>query len=64
MTNKIFRLPDVIDQTGLSRSSIYAKIKTGNFPKPIHLSERSVGWLQDDIDNWIEKRIQISQAQH
>ena len=63
MANRIFRLPDVITHTGLSRSSIYAKIKLDEFPKPINLSERSVGWLQADIDKWIDKRIQISQQQ-
>jgi prophage regulatory protein len=44
----------------LSRSSIYLNISKGTFPKPIHLGARSVGWLESDIDNWIDARIQAS----
>ena len=60
MTNKVLRLPQVINQTGLSRSSIYLKVQKGDFPKQINISERSVGWLQSDIDTWLNKQIQLS----
>ena len=60
MTNKVLLLPQVINQTGLSRSSIYLKVQKGDFPKQINISERSVGWLQSDIDTWLNKQIQLS----
>lgn len=53
----ILRLPEVKARTGLSRSSIYNAIKTGNFPAPVPLGARAVGWVSTDIDDWIVARI-------
>ena len=55
--SKILRLPEVMVITGLSRSSIYAFMKDDLFPKPINLGARAVGWLADDIEEWIQNRI-------
>ena len=57
MTNAILRLPIVMAKVGLARSSIYARISAGEFPKPINLGPRSVGWLEAEIDQWIEDRV-------
>ena len=54
----LIRLPEVRRHVGLSRSSIYAKIALGVFPAPVSLGGRAVGWLESDIDTWIEKRIE------
>ncbi|MCU8152635.1 helix-turn-helix transcriptional regulator [Vibrio vulnificus] len=54
MSNKIIRLPEVIKVTGLSRSTIYLRMSKGDFPKSISLSERAVGWLETDVDDWIK----------
>ena len=59
--NKILRLPVVKDRTGLSRASIYLKISRGEFPKQFPLGNgRSVGWLESDINNWIDACVQES----
>lgn len=55
---KIIRLPAVQNRTGLSRSAIYLKISKGEFPSSISLGVRAVGWLEEDISNWIRKQIQ------
>jgi prophage regulatory protein len=60
MTHKILRLPDVKKTTGLSRSSIYLRIANNEFPKAISLGGRAVGWLNSDIDEWINERIEES----
>jgi prophage regulatory protein len=57
---KISRLPDVIGQTGLSRSTLYELIRRGDFPRQIRLGPRAVGWVDSDIDDWIRRRIEIS----
>jgi len=57
----IQRLPEVKNRTGLSRSSIYLKIKDGSFPKPIRISKRAIGWPNNVIDEWIDQRIEQSQ---
>lgn len=60
MSHTILRLPDVIHQTGLSRSSIYLRIANHEFPQSISLGGRSVGWLQQDIDEWVLEKIEAS----
>ncbi|STX44495.1 prophage CP4-57 regulatory protein AlpA [Legionella donaldsonii] len=57
---KILRRRAVQERTGLGRSSIYSKISQGEFPKPIALGDRSVGWIEEEITSWIEQRIQSS----
>ena len=58
----ILRRKQVEKRTGLSRSTIYAKIATGEFPAPIALGARAVGWVESDINSWIESRIASSHA--
>ena len=50
--HRFLRLSDVKNQVGLGRSAIYDKIKRGDFPAPIHLGARAVGWLSDEICAW------------
>lgn len=59
MDGRILRLDEVKSMTGLSRSSIYQKIQKNNFPKPISLGTRAVGWLSIELDSWVEERIAL-----
>ncbi len=54
---KIIRLTEVIERTGMSRSLIYMYIKLGKFPQQVKLGERAVGWLSSEIDQYIYDRI-------
>ena len=58
MAETILRTADVLDITGLPRSTMYLMVKNGIFPKPIKLSPRNVGWLRSEIDAWIQSRIE------
>lgn len=58
----ILRRDAVERMTGLSRSTLYAKVAAGEFPKPIKLGARAVGWLERDIAAWQEARIAASAA--
>lgn len=60
---KILRRPEVEKVTGLCRSTIYAKMEDGTFPKPIKLSERSVGWLEHEVQEWLKNRISDSRKE-
>ncbi len=60
MSFTIHRLPVVIKETGLSRSSIYQRIVDGTFPRQINLGGRAVGWLASDIEDWIKHCIAAS----
>lgn len=60
MTCRFLRLPDVRAKVGLSRSTIYLRMSKGQFPQTVKLGERSVAWIDSDIDDWIEQRIKES----
>ena len=47
---RFLRLPDVQRRTGKSRSTIYAGIADGSFPKPVKLGPRAVGWIEAEIE--------------
>ena len=55
-TDEILRLPQVMKRTGLPVSSLYRLMDAGQFPRPIHLSERAVGWESTSIEAWLEQR--------
>lgn len=56
----ILRRQEVEARTGLSRSTIYAWVKDGNFPAPISLGAKAVGWLEAEIEDWIAARVAVS----
>ncbi|EBA01756.1 helix-turn-helix transcriptional regulator [Marinobacter sp. ELB17] len=60
---RVLRLKDVIEKTGLARSTIYKYVDAGTFPKPIPLGGRSVGWLDSEIHDWITGRIEKRDTQ-
>jgi prophage regulatory protein len=57
------RLTQVKQRTGLSRSSIYAKISLGEFPAPVNLGARAVAWIEAEIDQWISDRVKASRSE-
>jgi prophage regulatory protein len=56
MTHRILRRPEVEKLTGIPRSTLYAKIAVGDFPAPIKIGQRAVGWLEIDVNNWLDSR--------
>lgn len=62
MNNKeqFLRLPEVIERTGRSRSSIYGDSKEGKFPSPIKIGPRAVAWPLSAITAWQQSCIDAS----
>ena len=60
---RIIRLKEVIENTGLSRSTIYKYVGEGMFPKPVPLGGRTVGWVDQEIDEWILAKIESRDAE-
>ena len=60
MLKRIYRLPQVMDITGLSRSSIYLTVSKCEFPKPIRLGKRAIGWPEDSIKKWLNELSEAS----
>ena len=57
MVPRILRRQLVESQTGLSRSKIYDLITRDEFPGPIKIGARAVGWVEADIAAWINQKI-------
>jgi prophage regulatory protein len=50
---RILRLKSVLERTGLTRSTLYRKIKLGTFPKQLRISTRCIGWREAEVDSWV-----------
>jgi prophage regulatory protein len=61
-THKLLRLAQVKSVTGLSKSTIYARIAEGTFPKQIPLGPRLVVWVESDIQNWIAEQVSAARG--
>ena len=56
----ILRRKQVEARTGLSRSTIYERIKAGTFPAPISIGAKAVGWIESEIDSWLTAQVEKS----
>ena len=56
-SKRLLRLSKVIEQTGLSRATIYRLIARDAFPKPTHITARASRWVDQEISNWIDERM-------
>ena len=56
---RIMRIPEVVEVTGLSKTTIWRRVKSGDFPPPVRLGSlatRSVGWREGEIKRWLDSR--------
>ncbi len=60
--SKIHRIGSLVSILGLSKTTIYKMMNEGLFPKSIQLTERSVGWLESDINDWINSRQKVEEV--
>lgn len=66
MKNRILRQPEVLHRCGIARSTMYRWIAEGVFPrqrsmKGAGLKGKAVGWLESDIDAWIDSRMPVGE---
>jgi prophage regulatory protein len=62
MAHKILRLPAVQAMTGKSRTQIYSDMNRNMFPQSVPIGERAVGWLESDIEQWLNERLEKRRA--
>jgi prophage regulatory protein len=60
---RVLRLAEVLHQTGLGKTKLYALQAEGSFPKSIKLTGYAVGWIEDEVQAWIVARVAASRAQ-
>lgn len=57
---RLIRLKEVINITGLGRSSIYSLMAENKFPQSIQLNIRAVAWVESDVHAWVEEKVRES----
>lgn len=55
---RFIRLDELMNKTGLGRSTIYRMIDKGEFPKPINLTSSKVAWLQSEVTEWMRTKVE------
>ncbi|NIC39427.1 AlpA family transcriptional regulator [Halomonas desiderata] len=60
---KLIRLKEVMDRTGLGRSTVYKYMNLGLFPKPIKLGTRAVAWVESEVVAWIQLGIECRDSE-
>ena len=56
MADYMLRPPEVMARTGLSRTTIWRRVRAGTFPAPSELGQNSIGWSERSISLWLENR--------
>lgn len=56
----ILRRKQVETRTGLSRSAIYALMSRNEFPRPVRLTAKAVGWRSEAVDAWVQSRVEVA----
>ena len=56
MEYRIIRRTEVLFMTGLATSTLYAKMQAGEFPRPVKLGRRAVGWKSNAVELWITQQ--------
>ncbi|OOF45452.1 helix-turn-helix transcriptional regulator [Rodentibacter trehalosifermentans] len=54
---RFIKLPEVMNKTGLGRSTIYRNMKAGEFPKSIQLNKQNSVWLESEVNAWMKEQI-------
>lgn len=54
--DRFLRIRSVLDRTGLSRPTLYRKIRAGTFPRQVRIAERCVGWRESAVIQWMKDR--------
>ena len=57
--DRIMRIPEVVELTGLSKTTIWRQVRSGDFPAPVRLGSlatRSIGWREGDVGRWLDSR--------
>jgi len=60
----IIKKSTVLGTVGFSGPTLWRRVKEKNFPQPVHLGGRSIGWLQSEVCAWIKARVELRDQIH
>lgn len=66
---RLIRLPAVQDRTGLRRSTVYDRMNPHSprydegFPRQIKIGLSAVAWLEEEIDSWVQRQVELSRTE-
>ncbi|EMB3264133.1 MULTISPECIES: helix-turn-helix transcriptional regulator [Klebsiella/Raoultella group] len=63
MSQSFIRLSEVLRRTGYSKAWIYRLLKEKRFPQPVKIGSRSIAFVENEIDEWINQRIAESRGE-
>lgn len=63
MNGQLYRIPELLRLLGLSRSTLFRMVKRGDFPRPLQIGLRAVGWRVDEVQQWIAERPRAGRSQ-
>ncbi len=62
MMRRLIKIDEVARRTATPKASIYWRIQRNEFPRPVKVGERSSAWLEEEVEQWIEARINGSRG--
>ena len=60
MSSRILKAKDVAERVSISTSQVYRLARDGRFPQPVKITENRSGWLETEVDQWIDECIRRS----
>lgn len=60
---RFIRMPEVLDISGLSKTTIYEYVSRGEFPAPVSLGAKSVAWVESEVMAWMDAKISAREMQ-
>ena len=55
MDTAILRVSQVVRETGMSRITVWRRVKAGKFPAPVKLGTRMIGWRTAEVQEWMKQ---------
>ncbi len=60
---RFVRPGEVVKMLGVSRTTLWRMVQAGAFPRPVQITERNRGYLLDDVQAWMQARLEASWPQ-
>ncbi|EJA5009149.1 helix-turn-helix transcriptional regulator [Salmonella enterica] len=63
MSNNLLRMSEIMRRTGYGKAWIYRLISQGKFPRPVKIGSRAIAFVESEVDDWINQRIEESRQE-